>query len=173
MNQQSRAAHPRSQSKWMFTLVTAIAAVTAAMAAGTSGMLTLPVWAMFVGWVAFFSRGLTLRDGLINLGCVLLGIVFGMVAAQSIAALSPALGVWALPTTVFIVAMVVVSLRAVPVMNNLVSYFLGLITYFAAHLEPSLESFAQLGGASSLGAFAGWFSHAVQQRFTRNAQTHP
>jgi len=169
MNSLDRTNHTRSQSKWMFNLITAITATTAAVAAGTSGMLTLPVWAMFVGWVAFFSRGLTLRDGLANLGCVLLGIVFGMLAARSIAALAPILGVWALPAVVFVVAMVVVSLRAVPVMNNLVSYFLGLITYFASHLEPSLETFAELGGASSLGAFAGWFSHAVQQRFHRHA----
>ncbi|AZF45528.1 MULTISPECIES: DUF1097 domain-containing protein [unclassified Pseudomonas] len=169
MNHANSAAQPRSQSKWAFTLATAIAAVMAAVAAGTSGMLTLPVWAMFVGWVAFFSRGLTLRHGLANLGCVWMGIAFGLLAALGIGALNPALGAWALPTVVFIVAMVVVSLRAVPVMNNILSYFLGLIAYFASHLEPSLESVAELGGASSLGAFAGWLSHAVQQRLARHA----
>ena len=169
MNHSTATPARSGQTKPMFILFTTVAATTAALAAGSSLLLSLPVWAMFVGWVAFFSRGLTLRDGLANLGCVLLGIVFGMLAARSIAALAPILGVWALPAVVFVVAMVVVSLRAVPVMNNLVSYFLGLITYFASHLEPSLETFAELGGASSLGAFAGWFSHAVQQRFHRHA----
>ncbi|AZF03052.1 DUF1097 domain-containing protein [Pseudomonas sp. R5-89-07] len=169
MSHANSAAQPSSQSKWAFTLATVIAASIAAMAAGTSGMLTLPVWAMFVGWVAFFSRGLTLRDGLTNLGCVWVGIAIGLLAAMGIAALSPALGAWALPTVVFTVAMVVVSLRAVPVMNNILSYFLGLIAYFASHLEPSLESVAELGGASSLGAFAGWLSHTVQQRLARQA----
>lgn len=157
------------QSKLMFTLFTAVAAATAAVAAGSSLLLTLPVWAMFVGWVAFFSRGLTLRDGLINLGCVLMGIAFGMTAALSISALTPSLGMLALPVVVFVVAMVVVSLRALRVMNNLVAYFLGLIAYFAAHLEPSLESFAELGGAGTLGSFAGWLSHALQQRLPRRA----
>lgn len=157
------------QSKLMFTLFTAAAAATAALAAGSSLLLSLPVWAMFVGWVAFFSRGLTLRDGLVNLGCVLMGIVFGMGAALSIGALSPTFGLFALPIVVFVVAMVVVSLRATRTMNNIVAYFLGLIAYFAAHLAPSLESFLELGGAASLGSFAGWLSHAIQRRLPRNA----
>jgi hypothetical protein len=157
------------QSKLMFTLFTAVAAASAALAAGSSLLLTLPIWAMFVGWVAFFSRGLTLRDGLVNLSCVLMGIVFGMSAALSIGVLTPSLGMFALPVVVFVVAMIVVSLRALPVMNNIVAYFLGLIAYFAAHLEPSLGSFAELGGAGALGSFAGWLSHAVQQRLPRRA----
>lgn len=157
------------QSKLVFTLFTAVAAATAALAAGSSLLLSLPVWAMFVGWVAFFSRGLTLRDGLVNLGCVLMGIVFGMGAALSIGALSPTFGLFALPIVVFVVAMVVVSLRATRTMNNIVAYFLGLIAYFAAHLAPSLESFFELGGAASLGSFAGWLSHTIQRRLPRNA----
>ena len=157
------------QSKLMFTLFTAVTAATAALAAGSSLLLTLPVWAMFVGWVAFFSRGLTLRDGLVNLGCVLMGIAFGMGAALSIGALAPSLGLFALPVVVFVVAMVVVSLRATRTMNNVVAYFLGLITWFASHLEPSLESFAELGSAGALGSVAGWLPHVAQQRLPRRA----
>ncbi|WP_213942032.1 DUF1097 domain-containing protein [Pseudomonas sp. dw_612] len=157
------------QSKLMFTLFTVVAAATAALAAGSSLLLTLPVWAMFVGWVAFFSRGLTLRDGLVNFGCVLMGIAFGMGAAPSIGALAPSLGLFALPLVVFVVAMIVVSLRGLKVMNNIVAYFLGLIAYFASHLEPSLESFTELGAAGAIGSFAGWLSHAVQQHLPRRA----
>jgi hypothetical protein len=76
---------------------------------------------------------------------------------------------FALPVVVFVVAMIVVSLRATQTMNNIVAYFLGLIAYFASHLEPSLESFVELGGAGTLGSFAGWLSHAVQQRLPRRA----
>ncbi|OLF56476.1 DUF1097 domain-containing protein [Pseudomonas chlororaphis] len=169
MNHSTPTPARSGQTKLMFTLFTAIAAATAALAAGSSLLLSLPVWAMFVGWVAFFSRGLTLRDGLINLGCVLTGLAVGMAAALSIGALSPSLGPWALPLVVFGVAMLVVSLRSLRVMNNLVAYFLGLIAWFAAHLEPSLESFAELGGAGTLGSFAGWLSHAIQQRLPRRA----
>lgn len=132
-------------------------------------LLSLPVWAMFIGWVAFFGRGLTLRDGLINLCCVLLGLVFGMGAALSIGALHPSLGVWALPCVVFGVAMIVVSLRSLPVMNNVVAYFLGLIPFFASQLTPSVDAFEQLGSASTLGSLAGWVAHKLQFRFSRHA----
>jgi hypothetical protein len=37
-----------------FSAVTAVAAVIAAVASGASLALALPVWAMFIGWVAFF-----------------------------------------------------------------------------------------------------------------------
>ena len=47
----------------MFTLFTAVAAASSAQTEGSSLVLTLPVWAMFAGWVAIFSNGLTLSDG--------------------------------------------------------------------------------------------------------------
>lgn len=146
-----------------FNAITAVAAVTAAAAAAASLALELPVWAMFIGWVAFFSRGHSFRDGLVNYGSVLAGLMIGMAAATAIAALSPSIGKMALPLVVFVVAMGVVSLRAIPVMNNVLSYFLGLIAFFAAHMEPSLETGVRLGGASGIGSLAAWLSLKLQQ----------
>jgi hypothetical protein len=154
----------RLNSQIKFNAVTAVAAATAAAAAAVSLAVGLPVWAMFIGWVAFFSRGHSFRDGLINYGGVLAGVFLGMAAAMAIAALSPSLGKMALPLVVFVVAMGVVSLRAVPVMNNLMTYFLGLIAFFAAHLEPSLETGMRLGSASAIGSLAAWLSLKIQQR---------
>lgn len=154
----------RLKSLITFNAVTAIAALTAAAAAATSLTAGLPVWSMFIGWVAFFTRSHSVRDGLINYASVLAGIVFGILAAMAIAALGPMLGQMALPAVVFVVAMAVVSLRAVPVLNNLLAYFLGLIAFFAAHLEPSLEAFTRLGGASAIGSTAAWVSLKMQQR---------
>jgi hypothetical protein len=68
---------------------------------------------------------------------------------------------------VFAVAIVVVSLRAAPVLNNILCYFLGLIAFFASHLKPSIASFAQLGGAIVLGAVAAWVAHTLQHRIAR------
>lgn len=146
-----------------FNAVTAVAAFTAAAAAAASLALELPVWAMFIGWVAFFSRGHSFRDGLVNYGSVLAGLMIGMAAATAIAALSPSLGKMALPLVVFVVAMGVVSLRALPVMNNVLGYFLGLIAFFAAHMEPSLETGVRLGSASGIGSLAAWISLKLQQ----------
>ena len=134
--------------------------LTAAAAAGLSATLALPVWAMFIGWVAFFTRGITARDGAVNAVCVALGLGFGMAAA---------LGALALPLVVFAVAVVVVSLRAAPVLDNILCYFLGLIAFFASHQPPSLAAFAGLASAVVLGSLAAWTAHALQQRITRSA----
>ncbi|CAD5110485.1 DUF1097 domain-containing protein [Zestomonas carbonaria] len=147
-----------------FVAFSAIAAVVAALAAGSSVALSVPVWAMFVGWVAFFTRGVNARDGAINLACVWLGLAFGVAAALAVGALTPPLGRLALPAVVFAVAIIVVSLRGLPLLNNVLAYFLGLIAFFASHLEPSLESLFHLGGASTLGSSAGWLCVKLQQR---------
>lgn len=151
------------QSPAIYIGISAVAAVTAAAASASSLAFGLPVWAMFVGWVAFFTRGMTVRDGAINLGCVWIGIAIGAVAALAIGALSPSLGMIALPVVVFAVALIVVSLRAVPKLNNILGYFLGLIAFFAAHLEPTFGSVAALAAASGLGSIAGLLSIKLQQ----------
>ena len=95
----------------MFFLITATAALTASIAAGLSAVLTLPVWAMFIGWVSFFTRGAGARDAVVNAACVALGLGFGMAAAWALGAVGPLLGALALPVAVFAVAIIVVSLR--------------------------------------------------------------
>lgn len=155
------------QSPAIFIAFSIAAAITAAAASASSLAFGLPVWAMFVGWVAFFTRGMTTRDGVVNLACVWLGIVIGMAAAIAIGMLHPTLGMLALPVVVFVVAMIVVSLRAAPALNNILGYFLGLIAFFAAHLEPTLDNFVHLGSASALGSIAGWVSIKLQQRLPR------
>jgi len=160
---------PRAPSLALFLMLTAAAAVTAALAASLSARLALPVWVMFIGWVAFFTRGLTARDGAVNAACVALGLVFGMAATLALKALTPSLGALALPLVVFVVAVVVVSLRAAPVFNNILCYFLGLIAFFASHLQPSPAAFAELASAVALGSLAAWIAHALQHRMTRAA----
>ena len=60
---------------------------------------------MFIGWIAFFTRGVTARHGLINLACVLAGLAIGMLAGAAGAAL------------------VVLSLGLLPEFNNLFGFF--------------------------------------------------
>lgn len=148
-----------------YLTITLVAAVTASLAAACALAFGLPIWAMFIGWIAFFTRGLTTRATLENLACVWLGMTIGAVAASIIGLLAPSVGpLLAIPPVVFGVALVVVSLRGLPVLNNLLSYFLGLVAWFAAHLEPSLESLQHLASAGALGSFAGWLSHHAPKR---------
>lgn len=152
-------------SRRAFAAATVIAAVTAALAAAASLHLSLPVWAMFIGWIAFFTRIGDVRTAAENLACVGLGVMIGAVAASTIPFMTAITGpMIALPMVVFVVALVVVALRGLPVMNNLLGYFLGLVAWFAGHLEPSLEGIASLIGATAVGSAAGWVSHNLPAR---------
>ena len=164
MSQQtSSAATPRFFSL-AYSAFTLAAAVVAAAASAVALVLELPVWAMFVGWVAFYTHGVTARDGVFNLVCVSLGVLIGKAAAVAIGALATVVGAMALPLVVLVVALVVVSMRSVPRLNNLLCYFLGLIAFFAIHQPPSLSLFGPLGSAIALGSVAAWAAHALQRR---------
>ena len=147
-----------------FTAITAAAALTAAVAATTSASLGWPVWAMFMGWVAFFTRGHSAREATFSYMCLAAGIVMGTGAVLSVGALMPFLGALSFGVVVFVVAMVVVTLRVAAPVNNILAYFLGLITFFAAHLEPSLFALDEPLSVSGLGTFAAWLAHRVQGR---------
>ncbi|GAB3380793.1 DUF1097 domain-containing protein [Azotobacter armeniacus] len=147
--------------------VTAGESAVAILAATVSALhVEVPVWAMFIGWIAFFSRGGTVRHGLINLACVLVGLAIGMLGGAASAALMPHFGALTTSLVVFAVALVVLSLRLLPVFNNLLCFFLGLVCYFASHLPPSPATFSELGLATTLGALAALLASRVQQRWS-------
>ncbi len=146
----------------MFVSTTIIAALTAAVAAASSMTFSLPVWAMFIGWIAFYTRGFNTKASLENLSCVGIGMVFGLCTAFALSNLAPVVGsTLGLPIVVFVTALIVVSLRGLPFMNNLLCYFLGLVSWFAAHLEPSFKSLLLLFSASVIGTVAGLISHLL------------
>jgi hypothetical protein len=158
----STASHPTGKLK--FLVISAAAAVTAASAAHVSTLIAVPPWAMFMGWVAYYTRGHSGRDGLVNYACLALGIGLGLIAVMAVGALAPSFGTFALPVVVLLVATLVVSLRAVPVVSNIPAYFLGLVTVFAAHIQPTVYAMAELGSAGAIGSFAAWFASRWQQR---------
>lgn len=142
----------------------------AALAATASAMLfEVPVWAMFVGWIAYFTRGLTLRQGAINFACVQVGIAVGLAAGATMEGLTPQLGVFTLPAVVFAVSAVVLSLRHLPVLNNLLCFFLGLVAYFASHLALGWTAFAELGIATGVGTAAAYLASLLHQQVHRAA----
>lgn len=129
---------------------------TIATAAATLCALVLqvPVWAMFIGWIAFFTRGMTAKDGVINLLTVWIGIAIGIAAGQLTSVLTPLTGEATLSLVVFVVALVVLSLRYMPVVNNLLGLFLGLVSFFASHQPPNFETFFTLALAATVGIVA-------------------
>lgn len=150
--------------------ITAAEAVAAALAAGLALVLGLPIWAMFLGWNAYFTRGSGLKSGAVNLGCVLIGVCLGMSAQFLLEILSTRPGFAEQIGSVFAVTWVVLSLRFLPRFNNVPGFFLGLVAYFASRLEPGWAAFATLGGAALLGTAAGWLTSAAQARWLAPAR---
>jgi hypothetical protein len=141
----------------------------ASLAASGAVLLEWPVWAMFIGWISYFTRGVTARHGLVNLVCVLGGMALGVLAAMMMGALAPLLGALTTGAVVFLVAMVVLPMQHVPVFNNLLGFFLGLVGWFAAHPSPSMEAWLPLAGAATLGAMAAWLASRLHHRITATA----
>jgi hypothetical protein len=137
----------------------------ASAAAGTAALLIeVPVWAMFIGWIGYFSRGINLRQGVLNLSCILAGLGIGVAASLAMAALNPLLGAATLPTVVFVVALVVLTASRMTPLSNPLGYFLGLVCWFAAHQPPSMTLLLELAGAALLGTFAGWAAASLPHR---------
>src|SRR6187551_3079005 len=145
--------------------ITLTEAAVAALAAGVALLLGVPIWAMFLGWNAYFTRGAGLKSGLVNLGCVLIGVGLGMTAQGLVRALPGAPGPAEQIGSVFGVTLVVLSLRFLPRFNNIPGFFLGLVAYFASGLDPSFHALGVLGTAAVLGSTAGWLTTLAQARW--------
>jgi hypothetical protein len=155
--------HGQSQTGvGLYVVFTITAALVAATAAHVTLSLAIAPWAMFMGWVAYFTRRPSPAEGLRSLACVVIGLCLGAAATITVAGVTPALGGLALPVTVFGTALIVLAARGLPLINNLLGYFIGLITFFAAHLDPGLQSIAELASAVGIGALAAWLAQTVE-----------
>ena len=145
-----------------YNIATLIAAIVASIAATTSAYLSVPPWVMFIGWVAYFTHPGTLSNTFLSMLCVCLGILTGIIAAIGIGTLLPDIGAAAFAVVVFFVGIFVISLRGVPWVSNSAAWFLGLIMYFAAHVEPSIESLFPLFSMVIFGTISGYIAHQMQ-----------
>ncbi|WP_299177397.1 DUF1097 domain-containing protein [uncultured Brevundimonas sp.] len=162
----SVSAPPR-QPVLAFLAVGGVAALIASAAATSSLALGFLPWAMFVGWVAWYTRPTSLGQGVATWLCLFGGLVFGALAVTALGVLSPSMGTFALSAIVFVVALTVVSMRNVRLVNNTPAWFLGLIAFFASHMEPGVISVVELGATSAIGVGSGWVSMQLQQRLAR------
>lgn len=158
----SAGIQPTSAVRYIgFTLV---AATGAASAAYSSTLLGLEIWMMFVGWVVYYTNPSSIYQGVASFLCLIAGLAAGCVAAIAFTRLGPIFGDFAIAMIVFSIAIVVVSMRGVKVLDNITAWFLGLIAFFAAHLEPTLLSIFELGCAAALGCVAGWVTQGLQAK---------
>jgi|GEM_PF-1198548 len=131
--------------------------LSAALVAGAAALcllLGLPVWAGLAGWVAYYTRGSTLRDGAYNLACAVTGLGLGIVAQAAAARFDASLGLLALPVALFLAAVSIQLMRWITGVNNIPSYFIGVAVVFAAAMDTSLDTYLTLTATVSVGAFA-------------------
>ena len=162
----AQVVYPPQSGAGTYILLTGTAALTAATAAFATLSLGWLPWVMFMGWVAYFTRP-SPAGGLQTFVCVVAGLALGALATIAAGALSPAMGPAALPVVVFVVACAVIATRGMPALNNLLGYFIGLITFFAAHQEPGVGSVATLSATISVGFVAGFLSQKVEALFRK------
>jgi hypothetical protein len=153
------------QTRLQFLYFTMIAAVVAALASWSSAALALEVWAMFAGFIAWFTRPASPRDGVYSMICLFLGIALGAAAHVATEALAPSLGALALPLVVFVVGLVIVGLRTTRVVDNMLAWFIGLVTFFAAEVAIASGPLLELASACAIGGFAGWACQALNRRW--------
>lgn len=139
--------------------------ILACLAATLCVLIGIPVSAMFIGWIAFFTRGITARDGLINLGCLLIGVAIGIAAGTASELLAPHLGMLTITPVALLITVIVLSMRGLPVFNNLLSLFLGVVSFFASHMPTTLATFLELSLACALGVLAGLLASKVQKQW--------
>ncbi|MBR0642696.1 DUF1097 domain-containing protein [Roseomonas hellenica] len=160
---QQPANHGQPRGK--FILWTLIASVVAAFAAWLSAAFSLEVWVMFAGFIAWFTRPTSLKNSTAAMLCLWLGIAIGAMAHIVTGALVPSLGHMALPVVVFLAANVIVGLRSHGILGNMLAWFLGMVTYFAAELDLAAASFMHLAFATTIGGLAGYTCQALNRRF--------
>lgn len=139
-----------------YIVQTFVPAMVACLASAIAIFLDFPAWAMFVGWIGFFTKGMNTQAAIENMTCLWLGLILGCLASVAIYSLTPTQGlIVALPSVVIVVASLVIALRGLPILNNILCYFLGMVTWFAAHLDPKMANIGILAGSVSLGFLQG------------------
>jgi hypothetical protein len=152
-----------------FHAITLIGAAVAATTTFVTIAAGLPAWAMFLGWVAYSSSAKTKREGVGNLISFLVGLNFGAATSLTIGFLTPSLGGAAVPLAIFGVVIIVLSLRALPPINNPLAYILGLVSFFASGQVPSVSILAVLAVAGLIGALGAVVTNFLQSHTIHRA----
>lgn len=120
---------------------------------------------MFAGFIAWFTRPTSTKNGVAAMLCLWLGIAIGAMSHLMTGAVVPSLDHMALPAVVFLVAILIVGLRAHGTLGNMLSWFLGMATYTAAELDFAVASFMHFAFATAIGGLAGYTCQALNRRF--------
>jgi hypothetical protein len=145
-----RLGMPTARFAWIVVTVGVVAAVAAVVTVG----LSLQLWTMFIGWTCFGTGGGNLRRGAAAFACLVIGVLLGMGALVVLGAIAPAVGQWALPIVIFILAVIAMLSLLTPPLDSIPGYFLGMTAFFASGLQPGIPALATIVPAALIGALS-------------------
>lgn len=97
--------------------------------------------------------------------CLWLGIALGATPHLATSMLISSRDHFALPLVVFGVALIVVGLRMYGTLGNMLAWVLGMVTFYAADLEPAPASLLGILLGTALGGLGGLTCKAMNRRF--------
>jgi len=150
--------------------------MTALIAAAGSALcssISVPVWMMFAGWIAFLAGGGTVRSAAVTYICVLLGASLGILGALTIAHLTAMFEMAALPLAVFMIVAAALAARFLPVISSVIGYFCGMTIFFASGLPPAASSLLIIGTGVAVGVVSGSAATILTNRIAVGTAANP
>lgn len=134
----------------------AIVALVAAVSSVICARLEIPVWTMFIGWIAFVAGGMSAKTAAPTYVCAILGVILGFIGAAIIGGGAAAMGAdIALLVGVFVIVFAALLGQFLPFANLVVCYFIGMTTFFASGLPPVAPTGLLLGAGLLAGVVSG------------------
>ncbi len=155
----------------MSILALAVVALIAAVSSVICSHLDIPVWTMFIGWIAFVAGGMTLKSAAPSYVSTLLGVALGFIGAIIISKSAAILGSdIALLLGVFVIVFAALLSQGMPFANLVVCYFIGMTTFFASGLAPALSTAVLLLSGLFVGVASGLFAVTISARMTTSSE---
>lgn len=137
-------------------------ALIAAVSSVACARLQIPVWVMFIGWIAFVAGGMKTSTAVPTFVCALLGVLLGFVGATIIGATGNLLGTdFSLLIGVFVIVLAALVAQDIPFANLVICYFVGMTTFFASGLPVAVSTAGLLIAGLFVGILSGTLAVVV------------
>lgn len=147
----------------------ALTALIAAVSSVICARLQIPVWMMFIGWIAFVAGGAQTKTALPTYVSAVLGAIMGGGGAMIISSGGAGLGDLTLLIGVFVIVFAALLAQFLPFANAVIGYFVGMTTFFASGLPIQLSTWIVIAAGLAIGIASGLGATLLSGRITRAA----
>jgi hypothetical protein len=152
----------------------ALIALVAAVSSVICAHIQVPVWTMFIGWIAFVAGGMSAKTAAPTFVCAILGVILGFIGAAIIGGGAAGMGAdLALLVGVFVIVFAALLGQYLPFASLVICYFIGMTTFFASGLAPGMAAMIVLGGGLLIGILSGLGAVTLSGFITRGASADP